>query len=147
MSKTTISKDTTLTPKQEKYVRNLIDGMSQRQAYMDAYPKAKKWKESAIDSQASILMSNSKVAKRYRELLDKASDKAIMSSIERKKWLTDLIIKGTIVTDGVDVPVNSSDRLKALDILNKMNGEYITKVETTDDGFNINVSIGYEKES
>lgn len=147
MSETTISKDTTLTPKQEKYVLNLVNGMSQRQAYLAAYPKSKKWKETTVDSKASTLLKQEKVLERYQELMKKAEDEAIMSAAERKIWLSKIVKSGLINVDGTDVPVKSDARLKAMDILNKMSGEYITKIETTDEGFNINIQIGNEKNS
>ena len=74
-----------LTSKQEKYVQNLIKGMSQREAYKDAYPTSKKWKETAIDSQASILFKNSKVLDRYNELQGKAENGLQKSLMERLK--------------------------------------------------------------
>ena len=43
-----------------------------------------------------------------------------MSAIERKEWLTKMIAEQSN---------NNNDRLKALDILNKMDGTYITKIE------------------
>lgn len=147
MSETTISKDTTLTPKQEKFVLNVVNGMSQRQAYLAAYPKSKKWKETTVDSKASTLLKQEKVLERYQELMKKAEDEAIMSAAERKIWLSKIVKSGLINVDGVDVPVKSDARLKAMDILNKMSGEYITKIETTDEGFNINIQIGNEKNS
>lgn len=105
-----------LTPKQEKYVTNLISGMSQRQAYKDAYPSSKKWKNETVDSKASNLLNNNdKVLTRYKELLKKTQDEMIMSVVERKKWLTKQILNEDNAM---------SDRLKALDILNKMDGVY-----------------------
>ena len=147
MSETTISKDTTLTPKQEKFVLNVVNGMSQRQAYLAAYPKSKKWKDKTIDNKASELFNKKEVLGRYHELLKKAEDEAIMSAAERKIWLSKIVKSGLINVDGTDVPIKSDARLKAMDILNKMSGEYITKIETTDEGFNINIQIGNEKNS
>lgn len=123
-----------LTAKQEKYVQNLIKGMSQREAYKDAYPTSQKWKESAIDCEASKLFANTKILQRYNELQEKAEDEAIMSAIERKKWLTQVIngeIKEKVYLDGVQAERDAylSDKMKALDILNKMSGEYVTKLE------------------
>jgi len=118
-----------LTNKQEKFVQGLIKGLSQRQAYIEAYPRAEKWKESAIDSQASILLKNSKVLERYQELAKKAEDEAIMSSKERKKWLSDIVTTGEMTVNNIRIPVKAADRLKAMDILNKMDSEYIEKHE------------------
>ena len=147
MPETTISKDTQLTPKQEKFVFYLIQGKSQRQAFIEAYPKAKKWKEDHVDSQACKTLKIPKVHQRYEELLKKAESEAVMSAADRQKWLSDIVKTGMINVDGVDIPVKSEQRLKAMDILNKMSGEYVTKIETSDEGFNININIGYEKES
>lgn len=108
-----------LTLKQEKYVLNLINGMSQREAYKNAYD-AKNMKDETIDSKASELFSRDKVRARYNELLEEAKNKAIMSSLDRQKWLTD-VINGTKES-------NMTEKLKALDLLNKMTGEYVERV-------------------
>lgn len=54
------------------------------------------------------------------ELNEKAQSSRIMTAIERKEFLTSVIKNG-------DEKIQ--DRLKALDILNKMDGEYIEKVQ------------------
>ena len=127
-----------LTARQEKFVQSLIKGMSQREAYRIAYPKSKTWKNESVDCEASKLFANTKVSQRYKELQERAEDKAIMSAIERKKWLTK-VINGDIKEeskyyDDHEVVVYEKDadistKIKALDTLNKMDGEYITKVE------------------
>lgn len=136
----TTRSNTKLTNKQERFVQELIKGKSQRQAYTNAYPNSKKWKENSIDSAASELFNTHKVTQRYKELTERVKNRqessAIMSSIERKKWLTDIL---------TNQEIRLNDKLKALDILNKMDGEYITKIETTDEGFNVSINIGYEK--
>ena len=118
-----------LTPKQELYVQGLIRGLSQRQAYMEAYPNSRKWKPEHIDSQASICLKIPKVFQRYQELQKKAEDEAIMTSIERKKWLSEIVKTGMTSVDGTKIPVSSSDRHTAMDILNKMDSEYTEKHE------------------
>ena len=40
-----------VTPKQERFIQNIIKGMSQREAYRDAYPKNKS-KDEVIDVKA-----------------------------------------------------------------------------------------------
>lgn len=107
-----------LTPKQEKFVHNMIKGMSQRQAYKDAFNS--KYSDKAIDEKACVLFNSEKVQKRYRELLDKIDKKAIMSAKERQEWLTKVIN---------DKNADMNAKLKAVDILNKMSGEYVTKVD------------------
>ena len=52
-----------LTPKQEKFVQNLVKGMSQREAYKDSY-NAEKMADSTIDSKACLLFKKEKVRAR-----------------------------------------------------------------------------------
>lgn len=135
-----------LNVKQEKFVQNLINGMSQREAYKDAYNA--NYKNEAIDSKACALFNTDKVQERYNELLDKAADKAIMSSKQRMKWLSD-VINGKVKRTTYDENGNSyeneayiSDKLKALDTLNKMTGEYTQKVEVgTEKPFEVNIKV------
>lgn len=121
-----------LNARQEKFIQNIVKGMSQREAYKTAY-KAK-YKDEAIDSKASVLFNSDKVQKRYKELLKRIEDKSIMTAEERQIWLTKVINGDIKVKQEYDNEIKEyepymSDRLKALDILNKMSGEYITKVE------------------
>lgn len=115
-----------LTDKQEKFCLNIVNGMTQADAYRDAYD-AENMADDTIYAEASKLMDNHKVATRVQELRDKAASSKIMSAIQRKEWLTN-VINGTDTT---------SDKMKAMDILNKMTGEYTTKVEA-------NVQMSYE---
>lgn len=134
-----------LNAKQEKFINNIVSGMSQRQAYKDAYQVS--YSDEAIDSKASTLFNSEKVQIRYKELIEKAQDKAIMSAKERMIWLSDVVkgkIKHTSYGGNGEAYENEayiSDKLKAVDTLNKMSGEYITKVEADIDN---NVSINIE---
>ena len=75
-----------LTDKQERFVQELIKGKSQREAYRIAYPRSVKWKNSAVDQNASKLLKNAKVLPRYNELRDRliqeAEDECIVSAKE-----------------------------------------------------------------
>ena len=68
-----------LTANQEKFTQEMIKGKSQREAYHIAYPNSKKWKEESVDSKASTLFANVKVQKRYRQLIEKHQEKALMT--------------------------------------------------------------------
>lgn len=57
-----------LTPKQEKFIYGIAEGKTQYQAYIDAYPKAKKWKRDSVDVAASQLLQNNKIIIRLEEL-------------------------------------------------------------------------------
>ena len=117
-----------LTPKQEKFVQNILIGMTQRQAYKDAYNST--YSDKTTDEMACKLFNSDKIYTRYQELLDKSEDEAIMSAIERKKWLKK-VINGNIkhITYGsegqeYENEAYISDKLKAIDILNKMDSTY-----------------------
>ena len=121
-----------LTPKQEKYVQNLVKGMSQRKAYKSSFD-AKKMKDTTIDKKASELFQKEEIRGRYEELVKKLEDATIMNAKERMQWLT-RVIKGEIkiIKENNDETREDEpymgDRLKALDILNKMTGQYVEKV-------------------
>jgi phage terminase small subunit len=108
-----------LTAKQEKFIQNIVKGMSQRQAYKDAY-NAENMKDETIDSEASILFNDQKVSERYKELIQQLEDETIMTAIEKRRMLKEMAINRE----------NSvTDRIKAIDTDNKMAGEYTTKIE------------------
>lgn len=112
-----------LTVKQEKFVQNILNGMTQRQAYKDAY-NAENMKDETIDSEACMLLKDQKVAERYQELLKEMEKKAVMSALEKRKLLKDMIL---------NEKNSMGDRLKALDIDNKMSGEYIENLKVESD--------------
>ena len=79
-----------LTPKQEKFIQNIVSGMSQRQAYKEAYD-AENMKDETIDAEACKLFNDHKIAIRYNELMEELKNKAIMTAQERMIWLTEVI--------------------------------------------------------
>ena len=104
----------------EKFAQGIASGLSQRKAYRAAFPNSVKWKDETVDVKASELKKNDKVLVRLEELAQKASNDAIMDATERKEWLTKIVKSAMEET---------KDKLKAVDLLNKMDGTYITKVE------------------
>jgi len=110
-----------LTPKQEKFVQNIIEGMSQADAYRSAY-NTKRMTDKSIHEAASRLMNDSKIASRVQELRDQLEDESIMSAKERLKWLTKIIKSENETT---------ADKLRASDQMNKMQGEYTQKVQAS----------------
>lgn len=57
-----------LTSKQEKFVDAIMQGKSQYQSYIEAYPNAKNWKRNSVDCNASQLMDDTKIKQRLKEL-------------------------------------------------------------------------------
>ena len=111
--------------KHEKFIQNLVKGMSQRQAYKDAFNV--NYSDEAIDNNASKLFNRDEVQTRYNELLQELEDKSIMTAKERMKFLSD-VISGKEKENNLR-EAYLSDKMKAIDILNKMSGEYTTKIE------------------
>lgn len=107
-----------LTAKQEQFVKNIAEGMNQADAYRAAYD-TKRMSDNAIYREASLLSDNPKIAQRLKELRDMAAKPTIMTAQQRKEWLTEVIH---------DPNMDINAKLKAVDLLNKMEGEYIQKV-------------------
>lgn len=110
-----------LTPKQELFVQGIIAGLSQRQAYRKAFPNSKKWKDGAVDSNASALLQNTKVLQRYRVLLKQFSNMSLWSreqAFNEYEWLKNKA-KASIEQEGVR-QANSNAFLAALDGMNNM---------------------------
>ena len=108
-----------LTAKQEEFAKAIAEGMNQSDAYRSAY-STNRMTDKTVWENASRLMSDSKVLARVKELRDMAAKSTIMTAQKRKEWLTDII-------NNPEIDINA--RLKASDQLNRMDGEYIQKVE------------------
>ena len=107
-----------LTGKQEEFAKNIVQGMSQADAYRSAYD-VEDMSDNAIYVEASRLMDNPKVSLRIKELRDTLAKPTIMSAQERLEWLSYLV--------GADA--GTTDKLRAIDIMNRMTGEYVQKIE------------------
>ena len=77
-----------LTAKREKFARGLVAGLSQRQAYYEAYPNSKKWKPETVDNKASKLFKENEILARYNELMEEHNAKALWT---REQAVNDLI--------------------------------------------------------
>lgn len=121
-----------LTDKQERFAQCIaLEGMNQSDAYRTAY-NTENMQESSIWEKASVEANKDKVKSRIAELRGECVSPKIMSAIERKEWLTSLI---------ESIEEKTENRIKAIDILNKMCGEYVQKIEATVDSVNINVEL------
>ena len=123
----------------EEYVNN---GKNGTQAYLSAYNSCKK--ETTAMVNASRLLRNAKVSEYIQELQDKLKEKAIMSAEERMIWLSK-VVNGEIKEKTAvlkenretgeselveqEIPSKLDIKLKSLEILNKMTGEYTEKLE------------------
>lgn len=110
-----------LTQKQELFVQGIISGLPQRQAYRQAFPSSKKWKENTVDVKASELLRNGKVLVRYRELLKQFSNMSLWAreqAFNEYEWLKNKA-RASIEIEGVR-QANSTAFLSALDGMNNM---------------------------
>ena len=78
------------------------------------------YKEKTSRVTASKMLTKANIKKYIKELQEKTKTSRIMTAIERREFLTEVIKNGN---------EKIQDRLKALDILNKMDGEYIEKMQ------------------
>lgn len=105
--------------KHETYAQGLAAGLSQKAAYLAAYPRSEAWKDQTVYNKSSALARRPEVVERVQELQKESTSAAIMSIAQRKEWLTVLILNGDEATQ---------NRLKAVDILNKMDSAYVENV-------------------
>lgn len=126
-----------LTAKQLSFVQGIVEGKSQAEAYRSAY-SCKNMSDNAIYREASLLMDNPKIAQRVNELREQMMKESVMSAQERLELLT-RIAKGEEPNklmryvngewEVLEVPPSLKERQSAIDLMNKMTGEYTTKIE------------------
>ena len=88
----------------------------------NASESAKKagYSEKFAGQNADKLLKNTNIAEYIRELTDKAKDERILTAKDRQVMLSEI---------ARDSEQKAGDRVKAIDTLNKMTGEYVTKIE------------------
>lgn len=77
------------------------------------------YSEKYAGQNADKLLKNTNITNYIRELTEREQDKRIMTARERKAVLSDIAREGN----------DNADRIRAIDTLNKMTGEYVTKIE------------------
>ena len=107
-----------LTPQQEAFAQAIaLENMSQADAYRSAYDTSRMG-DDTIYVKASELAKKDKIVVRVAELRQQAMTPKVMSAQKRREKLTEL-------AESDDPNVS----MKAIDLLNKMDGEYVQKVE------------------
>lgn len=121
-----------LTAKQERFAQAIaLEEMTQADAYRSAYPN-QGMSDKTIHEKASILANNDKVKARIKELRDESMTPKVMSAQKRREKLTD-------IAENAEDP---NVAMKAIDLLNKMTGEYVQKVEAeVKSEVNINIEL------
>lgn len=118
-----------LTPKQEKFCQNIVKGMSQADAYRDAY-NTENMKDETVWSASCRLMNDCKVTARVKELTE-ITVKDIKYEIEDCFRETDEILQLAKMTDNLQI------MLKAVEQKGKLKGLFKDK----DTNVNVNVSV------
>ena len=99
-----------LTPKQEKFAQNLFSGMSQADAYRDAFGQGK-YTDKTLTEAASRLSNNSNVIARVKELQQEMANKALWTREESVQALKNVLADG-----------KGSEVVSAVKELNSMHG-------------------------
>lgn len=120
-----------LTPKQETFVKAIVlEGMNYSDAYRAAY-NTKGMSDKTVNEKASRLKDEDKIRARLLELSAEIDSPKIMTVTKRAEKLSAL-------AESEDPNVV----MKAIDLLNKMTGEYIQKVVAdVDTSYNINIEL------
>lgn len=114
-----------LTPKQEKFCQCVVSGMSYKDSYMTAYDCQS---ERAANIESTKLAARDDIQERMSALLkpieQRVQQTAISEREKKRQWLWDMINNPN---------VKDSDRISAMNILNKMDSEYINITQTIED--------------
>ena len=107
-----------LTPKQEKFCQCIVSGMSGKDSYLSAYDT--KCSDKVASNEALVLLKRDDITERIAELnkpcINHAQNTAISEREKKRKFLWDVVN---------DNNQSMSDRLRSMDLLNKMDAEYI----------------------
>lgn len=120
-----------LTPKQEKFVKNIVlEGMNYSEAYRSAY-NTNTMSDKTVNEKACRLKDQDNIRARIKELSAEIDSPKIMTVTKRAEKLSTL-------AESEDANV----AMKAIDLLNKMTGEYVQKVSAeVDTSYTINIEL------
>ena len=102
----------------ENFCLEIVQSGNGTEAYKKAGYKVKSDNAAAVG--AAKLLRNAKVQSRIAELRSEMDSHKIMDAAERRELLTQF---------ARDEETGKADRLKAMDLLNKMDGVYINKTQ------------------
>lgn len=152
-----------LTEKQEKFISGLLRGLSQREAYKQAYDTSN-MKDKTIDEKACKLLKNDKVWPRYNQLRDEiikqAEEETILkaheilgywSSVVKGKSKSSVVViegqsDGTTLAREMHKSPDEKEKLKASELLAKYYGLDKPKVEIEDSNIKIDITDSEENE-
>lgn len=122
--------DAKLTGPQEKFALGVATGKTQADAYREAYPRSKKWKDASLYAQASALMADSKVSTRVKELRERITGIGIASAERTLLEASRLALfdpRKLFFDDGTPKPITALDddtaaALAGLDVFEEFEG-------------------------
>lgn len=129
-----------MTPKQKRFCEEYINnGLNATQSYMMIYKGIKN--ENTAKTNASRLLTREDVSNYIAELQTNLKSECIMECKERMIFLSQ-IVKGeveeeviTILDNGDEVrttmPAKLRTKMTAVDLMNKMDGSYVEKLEVS----------------
>lgn len=109
-----------LTAKQEQFCQNIISGMTQYDAYKNAYD-AKNMSRKTIDETASKMIKSSKINTRVMELKELATFIATQRTSQELVWTREMSVKA-LLSIYKDTTAPSSARVSAIKEINAMHG-------------------------
>lgn len=105
-------------PQEEKYLQGLMQGMSQREAFLYAYPGRSHWKPNVIDTRASELLKRSEIKVRYAELQQETAE---ANAVTRNALISRL--KFIAIDTPIDMEkLRPADQVRCLELLAKITG-------------------------
>lgn len=135
-----------LLPSHEEFCLEYYNnGFNGKRAYMKANPDCS---EKSAEAAASRLLRNVKVQNYLKKLRDGFKSEKVMSIEKRREWLSGVItedVKEKVVTNIVDndkdevkeitseYPAKLTEKMKSLEILNKMDGVGTDKLQLSGD--------------
>lgn len=101
----------------EIFCNEIVSGKSQRQAYYAAYPSSLNWKDTTVDSKASVFAKDEKVLARLQEL---RAERARKNEITQDTLINQLKQIGfaDVETDFL----KPADKIKAIEVMARMLG-------------------------
>lgn len=105
-----------LNDRQELFCQEVVKGAALKRAYITAYPRAKSWKDTTVDSRASNFAKKPQIAARIEELRKQA---AANSAITRDEIIAELKAVGFAQTSKKIIP---RDKIRALEVMAKILG-------------------------
>ena len=104
-------------PQEERYLQGLMQGMSQREAFLYAFPERSHWKPNVIDNKACEMLKRGEIKVRFEEMQQEARE---AGAVTRDSILTRL-------KDFANAPldydkIRPADQIRALELMAKILG-------------------------